>query len=181
MPVCRFQRTPQLGLKEAFSGDLELRGSLSKLLRNKDTVRCCFTMPPSDVKRKMCLWPYLWAHSLETAKNCGMKSAKIADPITTQKTRIESLKSALMHKQRTINLLNERNLGFQLKIKKLQDFSRSLAQQQSLGLAKDVGNQLITLNQALLASRLSFFKLSSNPLTLNVASLTPKRHNFQQV
>ena len=84
-----------------------------------------------------------------------------------------------MHKQRTINLLNERNLGFQLKIKKLQDFTRSLAQQQSLGLAKDVGNQLITLNQALLASRLSFFKLSSNPLTLNVASLTPKRHNFQ--
>jgi len=118
--------------------------------------------------------------SLETAKNCGMKSAKVADPITTQKTRIESLKSALMHKQRTINLLNERNLGFQLKIKKLQDFTRSLAQQQSLGLAKDVGNQLITLNQALLASRLSFFKLSSNPLTLNVTSLTPKRHNFQQ-
>ena len=85
-----------------------------------------------------------------------------------------------MHKQRTINLLNERNLGFQLKIKKLQDFTRSLAQQQSLALAKDVGNQLITLNQALLNSRLSFFKLSSHPLTLNVASLTPKRHNFQQ-
>jgi len=86
--------------------------------------------------------------------------------ITAKLTRIESLKSSMMNKQRTINILNERNSGFQQKITTVQDCIRSMAKKEALPLANRVGEEAATLSPSLVANRVNGFKLSVYHTTL---------------
>lgn len=98
-----------------------------------------------------------------------------ANCLTAKQTRIESLKSSMMNKQRTINILNERNGGFHQKITTVQDCTRGLAKKDALSLANRVAEEVATLNPSLVANRLSHFKLCFEHTTLCLPT-APRPH-----
>merc|ERR1719187_1355337 len=89
--------------------------------------------------------------------------------MTAKQAKIESLKTTIVNCQRNIKALNQRNEGFQDKISKVQQGAKS-ASKEVLELAREIDQELTSLNPKLLANRLSNFKLSAGHSTINVPS-----------